>query len=269
MGRVEGKVALITGAARGQGRSHALRLAEEGADIIAFDACVDYDTIGYGMSTEDDLAETGRLVEKLGRKVVTKKVDTRELEDLKAATSTAVSELRKLDIVSANAGIWSCQSWDEVTPQLWADTLAANLTGTWHTCVATIPHLLENGAGSIVITGSTSAVKGQAFNTPYVASKHGVVGIMRSLANELASKNIRVNCVHPTGVNTPLLAGGAALDGLIARDPYLGPTFVNALPEVHTVEPIDVSNMVLQLASDESRYITGGDYRVDAGCLSR
>lgn len=269
MGRVEGKVALITGAARGQGRSHALRLAEEGADIIAFDACVDYGSIGYGMSSEDDLAETARLVEKLDRRIVTQKVDTRNLDDLKTATSSAVSELGKLDIVSANAGVWSCQAWDEVTPELWAETIGANLTGTWHTCVATIPHLIENGSGSIVITGSTSAAKGQAFNGPYVASKHGVVGIMRSLANELAGKHIRVNCVHPTGVNTPLLAGGASLDGLIARDPHVGPTFVNALPDVAMVEAIDISNMVLQLASDESRYVTGGEYRVDAGCLAR
>lgn len=269
MGRVEGKVALITGAARGQGRSHALRLAEEGADIIGFDSCRDYDSIGYAMSTEEDLAETARLVEKTERRVLTQKVDTRNLEELKAAVSSAVEQMGKLDVVSANAGVWTCQAWDEVTPELWAETIAVNLTGTWHTCLATMPHLIENGSGSIIITGSSSAEKGQAFNTPYVASKHGVVGIMRSLANELAGKRIRVNCVHPTGVNTPLLAGGASLQGLIDRDPHLGPTFVNALPDVGMVEPIDISNMVLQLASDESRYLTGGEYRVDAGCLAR
>jgi SDR family mycofactocin-dependent oxidoreductase len=268
MGRVEGKVALITGAGRGQGRSHAIRLAQEGADIIALDSCANYDTMTYDMASEEDLAETARLVEELDRRVFTRKVDTRDLEGMKSAVDDGVAQLGKLDIVSANAGIWSAQLWDKVTPELWKDTIDVIVNGTWHTCVATIPHLLKNGAGSIIITGSTSAVKGQAFNTPYVAAKHAVVGIMQSLANELAPKNVRVNCVHPTGVNTPLLAGGAGLDELIAMDPHQGPTFVNAML-VDIIQPIDVSNAVLQLASDESRYVTGLEYRVDAGCLIR
>ncbi|ORA24136.1 3-ketoacyl-ACP reductase [Mycobacterium aquaticum] len=269
MGRVEGKVALITGAARGMGRGMALRLAEEGADIIAFDMCTDYDVLTYPMSTEEDLAETAQLVERRGRRVITQRVDTRNLEQLKVAVRSAVGQMGKLDIVCANAGIWGCQTWDGVTPELWTTLIGVNLTGTWHTCQATIPHLIGTEPGSLIITGSTSAVKGQPFHVAYAASKHGVVGVMRSLANELASKGVRVNCVHPTGVSTPMLAGGASLEELIAGDPHIGPIFANALPDVEVVEAIDVSNMVLYLASDEARYLTGGEYRVDAGNLNR
>jgi SDR family mycofactocin-dependent oxidoreductase len=269
VGRVQGKVALITGAARGIGRSNAVRLAEEGADIIAVDVCRDLPMLRYNLSTEADLAETAKLVEALGRRVITRVADTRDLPSLRGAVDEGVAELGKLDIVSANAGVWTCQTWDDVSAEVWADTLAVNLTGTWHTCLATIPHLIDNGAGSIVITGSTSAEKGLPFNTPYATTKHGVVGMARSLANELAVKNIRVNVVHPTGVNTPMLVGGGVpVPDLIAGNPRVGPTFENALA-VDFVEPIDVSNMVLQLASDESRYLTGGEYRVDAGALMR
>jgi len=269
VGRVQGKVALITGAARGIGRSNAVRLAEEGADIIAIDVCRDISTLRYGLSTEADLAETAKLVEALDRRVVTRVADIRDLSSLRSAVDEAVAELGKLDIVSANAGIWSCQNWDDVSAEVWGETLAVNLTGTWHTCLVTIPHLIENGSGSIVITGSTAGAKGLAFNTPYVTSKHGIVGMARSLASELAAKNVRVNVVHPTGVNTAMLVGGGVpVPDLIAGNPRVGPTFENALA-VDFVEPIDVSNMVLQLASDESRYLTGGEYRVDAGALVR
>jgi SDR family mycofactocin-dependent oxidoreductase len=268
MGRVQGKVALITGAGRGQGRGHAIRLAEEGADIIAIDACVDYETMNYAMATPEDLAQTAKAVEALDRRILTRQVDTRDLAGLTQAVEDGVAELGKLDIVSANAGICSIQNWDEVTPQLWQDTIDVLLTGTWHTCRATIPHLIANGGGSIIITGSTAAVKGQAFLTPYVAAKHGVVGIMQSLANELSLQNVRVNCVHPTGVNTPLVAGFGGLETLLARNPHQAPCFVNAL-QVDMMEPIDVSNAVLYLASDESRYVTGSQLVVDAGNLAR
>lgn len=268
MGRVQGKVALITGAGRGQGRNHALRLAEQGADIIAIDACVDYASMNYAMASEDDLAQTVKAVEALDRRIVARKADIRDLAGLTAAVDEGVAELGKLDIVSANAGICSIQNWDEVTPEVWQDTIDVLLTGTWHTCRATIPHLLANGSGSIVITGSTAAVKGQPFLTPYVAAKHGVVGIMQSLANELSEHNIRVNCVHPTGVNTPLIEGFGGLVGLLERNPHQAPCFLNALP-VEMMESDDVSNAILYLASDESRYVTGSQLVVDAGNLAR
>jgi SDR family mycofactocin-dependent oxidoreductase len=263
-GRVTGKVAFITGAARGQGRSHAIRLAEEGADIIAIDICQDYDTVGYGMSTEADLAETVKLVESLDRRIIARRADVRDAGALKAILDEGVAELGKLDIVVANAGICTVQAWDEVTPAVWRDTLDTNLTGVWNTMVAGAPHLIANGGGSIICTSSTAGIKGLPFLAPYVAAKHGVVGIAKSMANELASHKIRVNTVHPTGVNTPMVAGLGGLDSLIGRDPNLGPIYMNTLP-VESVEPRDISNAVLFLASDEAQYVTGLEFTVDAG----
>ena len=268
MGRVQGKVAFITGAARGQGRSHAVRLAEEGADIIAVDACQDFDTVGYAMATEADLADTVKAVEALDRRIVAVKADVRDAAALKAAVDEGVAQLGRLDIVSANAGICTVQKWDEVTPQIWADTLDVNLTGVWHTCVATIPHLLTAGGGSIIITSSTSGIKGQPWLAPYVAAKHGIVGVMRSLANELAEHNIRVNTIHPAGVDTPLVAGLGGMNQFIEQSPTMGPIFMNTMP-VEVVGPVDISNAVLYLASDEARYVTGLEMKVDAGCTIR
>jgi SDR family mycofactocin-dependent oxidoreductase len=263
-GRVTGKVAFITGAARGQGRSHAIRLAEEGADIIAIDICQDYDTVGYGMSTEADLAETVKLVEALDRRIIARRADVRDAGALKAIVDEGVAELGKLDIVVANAGICTVQAWDEVTAAVWQDTLDTNLTGVWNTMVAGAPHLIANGGGSIICTSSTAGIKGLPFLAPYVAAKHGVVGIAKTMANELARHKIRVNTVHPTGVNTPMVAGLGGLDSLIGRDPNLGPIYMNTLP-VESVEPRDISNAVLFLASDEAQYVTGLEFTVDAG----
>ncbi|MGH3245100.1 MAG: mycofactocin-coupled SDR family oxidoreductase [Trebonia sp.] len=263
-GRVAGKVAFITGAGRGQGRSHAIRLAEEGADIIAIDICQDYQTVGYGMSTEADLAETVRQVEALDRRIVAAPADVRDAAALKRVLDDGVAQLGKLDIVSANAGICTVQGWDEVTPQVWQDTLDTNLTGVWNTMVAAAPHLIANGGGSIICTSSTAGIKGLPFLAPYVAAKHGVVGIAKSMANELARYKIRVNTVHPTGVNTPMVAGLGGLNPLIERDPNLGPIFVNTLP-IESVEARDISNAVLFLASDEAQYVTGLEFTVDAG----
>jgi SDR family mycofactocin-dependent oxidoreductase len=267
-GRVEGKVAFITGAARGQGRSHAIRLAEEGAEIIAVDICRDYDTVGYPLATEADLAETVKAVEALDRRIVAAQADVRDAAGLKAAIESGVAELGRLDIVCANAGICTVQSWDEVTPQVWQDTLDTNLTGVWNTIVACAPHLIAAGGGSIICTSSTAGIKGLPFLAPYVAAKHGVVGIARTMANELAVHNIRVNTVHPTGVQTPMAAGLGGLEPLLGRDPNLGPIFINTLP-VETVEARDISNAVLFLASDEARYVTGLEFTVDAGCTIR
>jgi SDR family mycofactocin-dependent oxidoreductase len=263
-GRVAGKVAFITGAARGQGRSHAIRLAEEGADIIAVDICENIASAGYGLATEADLADTVKAVEALDRRIFARKADVRDVGALKAAVDAGVAELGRLDIVSANAGICTVQTWDEVTPAIWQDTLDTNLTGVWNTMVAATPHLIANGGGSIICTSSTAGIKGLPFLSPYVAAKHGVVGIARSLANELAQYKIRVNTVHPTGVQTPMMEGLGGLDAILGKDPQLGPIFMNTFP-IEVVEPVDISNAVLFLASDEARYVTGLEFTVDAG----
>jgi SDR family mycofactocin-dependent oxidoreductase len=263
-GRVEGKVAFITGAGRGQGRSHAIRLAEEGADIIAVDICRNYDTVSYGMSTEADLAQTVKDVEALDRRIVATQADVRDAAALKAAVDEGVAQLGRLDIVCANAGICTVQAWDEVTPAVWQDTLDTNLTGVWNTMVAAAPHLIAAGGGSIIATSSTAGIKGLPYLAPYVAAKHGVVGIARTMANELARHQIRVNTVHPTGVDTPMGTGLGGLNPLIERDPNLGPIYMNTLP-VEMVDTRDISNAVLFLASDEARYVTGLEFTVDAG----
>jgi SDR family mycofactocin-dependent oxidoreductase len=263
-GRVAGKVAFITGAGRGQGRSHAIRLAEEGADIIAVDICRDYDTVPYAMATEGDLAQTVKAVEALDRRIVATQADVRDAAALRAAVDDGVAQLGRLDIVSANAGICTVQSWDEVTPAVWQDTLDTNLTGVWNTMVVSVPHLIAAGGGSIICTSSTAGIKGLPYLAPYVAAKHGVVGIARTMANELAIHKIRVNTVHPTGVDTPMGTGLGGLESLIGRDPNLGPIYMNTLP-VEVVDPRDISNAVLFLASDEARYVTGLEFTVDAG----
>jgi SDR family mycofactocin-dependent oxidoreductase len=263
-GRVEGKVAFVTGAGRGQGRSHAIRLAEEGADIIAVDILEDYATVGYGMATRADLDETVTAVEALDRRIIATKADVRDLDAVRAAVDGGVAELGRLDVVVANAGICTVQTWDEVTPEVWRDTLETNLTGVWNSMVVAVPHVIATGGGSIIATSSTAGIKGLPFLAPYVAAKHGVVGVCRSLANELARHNIRVNTVHPTGVATPMESGLGGLDSLIERDPNLGPMFMNTYP-VELLDPRDISNAVLFLASDESRYVTGLEFTVDAG----
>ena len=263
-GRVAGKVAFITGAGRGQGRSHAIRLAEEGADIIAVDICRDYDTVPYAMATEGDLAQTVKAVEALDRRIVATQADVPDAAALRAAVDDGVAQLGRLDIVSANAGICTVQSWDEVTPAVWQDTLETNLTGVWNTMVVSVPHLIAAGGGSIICTSSTAGIKGLPYLAPYVAAKHGVVGIARTMANELAIHKIRVNTVHPTGVDTPMGTGLGGLESLIGRDPNLGPIYMNTLP-VEVVDPRDISNAVLFLASDEARYVTGLEFTVDAG----
>jgi SDR family mycofactocin-dependent oxidoreductase len=263
-GRVAGKVAFITGAARGQGRSHAIRLAEEGADIIAIDICRDYDDVSYPLASESDLAETVKAVEALDRRIVASVADVRDAGALKTAMDEGVAQLGRLDIVCANAGICTIQTWDEVTPRVWQDTLDTNLTGVWNTMVAAAPHLIAAGGGSIICTSSTAGIKGLPYLAPYVAAKHGVVGIARTMANELAAHKIRVNTVHPTGVDTPMGQGLGGLEPLIGRDPSLGPIYMNTLP-VEMVDARDISNAVLFLASDEARYVTGLEFTVDAG----
>jgi (+)-trans-carveol dehydrogenase len=275
MARLEEKVAFVTGAARGQGRSHALRLAEEGADIIAVDIASQIDTVPYPMGTPGDLAETVDEVEAHGRRIVAAEVDVRDYDALKAALDDGVAELGRLDIVSANAGIVSFGSAEELPEQTWQDMIDVNLTGVWHTVKAAIPHLRAAGGGSIVITSSDAGLKGQANTGHYVAAKHGVVGLMRTLANELAPNMVRVNTVHPGSVDTEMIRNQTLYHmflpdhdaGDIARD-EVTPAFqaVAALP-IPWLEPVDISNAVLFLASDEARYITGVTLPVDAGVL--
>jgi SDR family mycofactocin-dependent oxidoreductase len=268
MGRVEGKVAFITGAARGQGRSHAIRLAEEGADIIAVDICEDVASAAYAMGTADELAETAKYVEEAGGHAVTFTADVRDPEALHRAAADGAAELGKIDVVVANAGICTLQPWDKVTPDVWKEIIDINLTGVWNTCFATAPHVIAAGGGAMILISSTAGLKGQPFLAPYAAAKHGVVGIMHVLTNELAEHNIRVNTVHPTGVETPLLAAMQSMNVLLEQHPDLGPIFMNSLP-ILAMQPRDVSDTILYLASDEAKYVTGVTLSVDAGANAR
>jgi (+)-trans-carveol dehydrogenase len=274
-GRVAGKVAFITGAARGQGRSHAIRLAQEGADIIAVDVCADIEGIPYAGATEQDLAETVSQVEALDRRIVAARADVRDYDALAAALADGVAQLGRLDIVSANAGIGTAPyPTADVAERTWRDMIDINLTGVWHTAKAAIPHLRAGGpGGSIVLTSSAAGLKGYANIGHYVSAKHGVVGLMRTLALELAADMIRVNSVHPTQVDTPMIQNEATyrifrpdLERPSREDFESASQEVNVLP-IPWVEAVDVSNAVLFLASDEARYITGVALPVDAGCL--
>lgn len=276
MGRVEGKVAFITGAARGQGRSHALRLAQEGADIIAVDICGQVDTVHYPMATPEDLAQTVKDVEALDRRIVAIEADVRDYGALKAAVDDGVAQLGRLDIVSANAGIAGFGAVDELTDEEWRDMLDINLTGVWHTAKAAIPHLRAGGnGGSIILTSSTAGLMGIGNLAHYVSAKHGVVGLMRALALELAPDMIRVNSVHPTSVDTDMIHNSATYN-LFAPDldnptrEQIGERFqaLNVLP-IKWVDAVDISNAVLFLASDEARYITGVTLPVDAGSTAK
>jgi (+)-trans-carveol dehydrogenase len=274
MARLEGKVAFVTGAARGQGRSHAIRLAEEGADIIAVDIASQIDTVPFPMATPDDLAETVKEVEALDRRIVASQADVRDYAAVKATLDTGVAQLGRLDIVAANAGIVSFGAAEELTEQAWRDVIDVNLTGVWHTVKAAIPHLRAAGGGSIIITSSGAGLKGTPNLAHYVAAKHGLVGLMRTLANELAPDLVRVNTVHPGSVDTDMIHNQALYhlflpdrQGEITRA-QAAPAFqsLSALP-VPWMESVDISNAVLFLASDEARYITGVTLPVDAGSL--
>lgn len=264
MGRVEGKVAFITGAGRGQGRSHAVRLAQEGADIIAIDLAEDIPFIEYAQPTQADLDETVRQVEALDRRIVARKVDVRDRDAMKQVVDDGVAELGKLDIVVANAGICTIQDWSAVTPEVWDLTIGTNLTGVFNTVQLSAQHLIDNGGGSIVLTSSAAGIKGLPFLVPYVAAKHGVVGLMRAFATELAEYSIRVNTIHPTGVDTPMGGMAGAYPPLLEKHPKLGGMLANMLP-IDSTQPVDQSNAVLFLASDEARYITSTELTVDAG----
>ncbi|WP_102145800.1 mycofactocin-coupled SDR family oxidoreductase [Mycobacterium hubeiense] len=265
-GRVAGKRVLVTGAARGMGRSHAVRLAEEGADLILVDICESLPTLEYPLASPEDLEETARLVEKHDRRAITHIVDVRDSTALAAAVDDGVEQLGGLDAAVANAGVLTVGTWDTTTPDQWRTVLDVNLIGTWNTCAAALPHLVERG-GSLINISSAAGLKGTPLHLPYTASKHGVVGLSRALANELAAVNVRVNTVHPTGVETGMRP--ESLHELLAdKRPDLVPVFLNAMPIV-MAEAIDISNAVLFLVSDESRFVTGMEFKVDAGVTIR
>ena len=276
MGRVQGKVAFVTGAARGQGRSHAVRLAEEGADIIAVDRCEDFATIGYPMATPEDLEETAQFVEKTGQRCVAAKVDVSDGGTLKSALEAGIAELGRLDIVVTAAGIAGMKGSADM--QAWIDVINTNLIGTINAIQVALPHLGEGA--SIVATGSTAALMDVAKNdnpgtdpggSAYLHSKRLLSQYVHNLAAELAPRGIRANVVHPTNTNTPMLQSAPMYKSF--RPDLENPTRADAEPVFHVqqamkvpwVEPEDISNMVLFLASDEARYITGTQQRVDAG----
>ena len=275
-GRLEGKVAFITGAARGQGRAHAVRMAQEGADIIAVDICKQIDSVLIPLANPEDLAETADLVKGLDRRIFTAEVDTRDFDATKAAVDAGVEEFGRLDIIVANAGIGNGgQTLDKTSEGDWDDMIAVNLSGVWKTVKAGVPHILAGGrGGSIILTSSVGGLKAYPHTGHYVAAKHGVVGLMRTFAVELGAQNIRVNSVHPTNVNTPLFMNEPTMKLFRPDLENPGPEDMKVIGQLmHTlpigwVEPEDIANAVLFLASDEARFITGVTLPVDGGsCL--
>jgi SDR family mycofactocin-dependent oxidoreductase len=281
MGSLDGKVAVVSGAARGQGRSHAVRLAEEGADIIAMDICNDVGSAPYPLATRADLEQTVAAVEALDRRIVSSVVDVRDAAATAAAVAAGVKELGRLDVVVANAGIVSYFPADELTPQAWNDMIDINLTGVWNLVSPSLRPLIDGGdGGAIVLLSSTAAHIGMASLAHYSAAKAGLVGLMQSLAIELGPQMIRVNTIHPTAVNTPMVQNEASY-GLMSGgtetrvDPDDPPALVaetlaslNAMP-VSWIEPIDTSNAIVFLAGETGRFVTGTQLRVDAGSAAK
>jgi (+)-trans-carveol dehydrogenase len=278
MGLVDGKVALVTGAGRGQGRSHAVRLAKEGADVIAVDVCANtVETIPYSLSTEDDLDATVKEIEAADRRAVKAVADVRSLPQMQSAVEAGLAEFGKIDIVCANAGIGSWAVAWEMTEQQWQEMIDINLTGVFNTTRAALPSMVERGeGGSVILTSSTAGIRAYANTAHYTAAKHGVIGLMKVLAQELGEHRIRVNAVCPTTVRTPLVINDATFE-LFAphlenpteddvREPFEG---LNLLPGVAWIEPGDVSDAVLFLCSDAAKYITGIALPIDAGNTAR
>jgi SDR family mycofactocin-dependent oxidoreductase len=268
-GPLHGQVAFITGAARGQGRAYAVRLASEGANVIAVDLCQQIASVPYPLGTPEDLAATVKLVEDTGARIVARQGDVRDRASLTAALQAGLDEFGQLDIVIANAGIAPMQSADA-----WHDVIDVNLSGAYHTVDVAVPTMVKQGTGgSIVLISSAAGLAGigsaDAGSIGYTAAKHGLVGLMRLYANLLARHNIRVNSVHPSGVDTPMINNEFTrkwLADLVAegRAPGTG----NALP-VQILQADDIADAVAWLVSDQARYITGVSLPVDAGCVNK
>ncbi|BCP05241.1 mycofactocin-coupled SDR family oxidoreductase [Mycobacterium paraintracellulare] len=275
-GRLDGKVALITGAARGIGRAQAVRFAQEGADIVALDVCGPIDTVLVPHSTPDDLDTTASLIREAGGRVHTEIVDVRDLAGMRAATDRGAARFGGLDVVCATAGITSRGMAVELDENAWRTMLDVNLTGVWHTCRAGAPHLIARGAGSVILTSSIAGLRGLVGVAHYTAAKHGVVGLMRSMANELAPHHVRVNCVNPTNVDTPMIQNDVVssafrpdLDRPPTRAEFADAARSMNMLAVPWIDPLDVANAALFLASDEARYITAITLPVDAGATQR
>jgi len=275
-GRLAGKTAFITGAARGIGRAQAVRFAQEGAAIIGVDVCAPIESVRVPASTPADLDETARLVQQAGGRIVTDIVDVRDLDALRASADRGATRLGGIDIVCATAGITSRSLAMEMTETAWRTMLDVNLTGVWHTCTAAVPHLVARGGGSVVLVSSIAGLRGLVGVAHYTAAKHGVVGLMRSLAKDLAPHGVRVNTVHPTNVDTPMIQNDVVsaafrpdLDRPPTREEFAeAARSMNMLP-VPWVDALDVANASLFLASDEARYITSVSLPVDAGSTQR
>uniref|UniRef100_E1C9L4 Carveol dehydrogenase (MythA.01326.c, A0R518 homolog) n=3 Tax=Mycolicibacterium thermoresistibile TaxID=1797 RepID=E1C9L4_MYCTH len=276
MNRLQGKVAFITGAARGQGRTHAVRLAQDGADIVAIDLCRQQPNLDYAQGSPEELKETVRLVEEQGRRIIARQADVRDLASLQAVVDEALAEFGHIDILVSNVGISNQGEVVSLTDQQWSDILQTNLIGAWHACRAVLPSMIERGqGGSVIFVSSTVGLRGAPGQSHYAASKHGVQGLMLSLANEVGRHNIRVNSVNPGAVNTEMALNEKLLKMFL---PHLeNPTREDAaelfsqltLLPIPWVEPEDVSNAVAWLASDEARYIHGAAIPVDGGQLAR
>jgi len=271
-GLLAGQVAVVSGAARGQGRSHALALAREGASIIALDACAPIATVPYPLPTKADLEETAGQVEALGGRVIHGVVDVRDLAEMEQFIGDAVADLGRLDIVCANAGISTPSPTLEMPEETWQTTIDINLTGVWKTCKATVPHIVAgNRGGSVIITSSAATVMISGNIAHYTAAKHGLIGFMRVLAKELAPHRIRVNTLHPAGVRTPMVYNEPMyrlfrpdLEKPGREDFEAAARSHNALG-VPAVEPEDVSAAVVYLAAPSGRYVTGSTFMLDAG----
>jgi (+)-trans-carveol dehydrogenase/(-)-trans-carveol dehydrogenase len=277
MNSVAGKVAFVTGAARGQGRSHAIELAKAGADIIAVDIAHDDPSLGLGypLASAEELADTAKQVEALDRRIFTAEADVRDTASIKTALEAGVAELGRLDIVAANAGIAaSSVPAHQITDDRWEQMLAINLTGVFKTCRAAVPYLIKGGrGGSMILTSSMAALRVYQGIAAYSAAKHGVVGLMKTLASELAQYSIRVNSVHPTQVNTAMIMNDETykifrpdLENPTQDDFMAASASLHALP-VAVAEPVDISKALVFLASDDARLITGVTLPIDAGLL--
>ncbi|AHY47917.1 oxidoreductase, SDR family [Rubrobacter radiotolerans] len=280
LGRLDGKVALITGGARGQGRSHALTFAREGAEVAVCDLAPEGSadalrSVPYPLASAEDLEETRRAVEALGRGCLAVRADVRSSAQMRGAAEQTVERFGKVDVLVANAGIESFGTAHELTEEQWDEMLAVNLTGVWKSCRAVIPHMIERGRGAILITSSIAGLKGLANQAHYCAAKHGVVGLMRSLAIELAPHGIRVNTVHPSSVDTPIiknqamytLFSGGRLDATL--DEVTSAFRDLNLLDTPWMEPEDISHAMVYLASDEARYVTGTTFTIDAGLMAK
>jgi SDR family mycofactocin-dependent oxidoreductase len=271
MGNLDGKVAFVTGAARGQGRAHAVRLAADGADIIALDICRDIDSMDYPNAAPDDLDETVKLVETRGRRIIARQADIRDADAVEQAVDDGVREFGRLDVVIANAGIVRLTGGGDAR-QIFRDIIDVNLIGAWNTVRAAIPALIDGGrGGSIVLTSSSAGLKGSGTDRPggqaYTASKRGLVGLMQVWANDLAQYFIRVNTIHPTGVATGMVMNEAMAELVAADDPSLA-TMQNALP-IQILQPEDIAGAVAWLVSDDAKFITGTAWPLDAGFAVR